>query len=407
MSISRWSELSSEVGVEERKRIANTSNSGVRVDDVVMKEYIACDAVCLVITRNDIDSIPLLSLSLGISRNRYLDYWRRICDNAVSPTPNMPIMYKLMEWQRLCVELLVTASVAVSVPLSVDGLVRSNVDDLSLGLLVADLLSGRGDSGSSDLELGLVALNSGRRGGSAGRGLSRGGGSLLGASSSGSGRGSGAAGAVALLSRSLTTAHVEVHVLVGLAGLGLDVIGEDVGDQVASGGVGAGHDWAPGVGRIGCGGARLVTSNKVVTLLPGGAVARVGRAVNVRDIKVVVVEAGRVALDEVLKLSDVATLALLSLGELDRDTSVSTQRVGVVLLVSLARLESDHLVSRAAVTLVDGPEVHIVGASVVDASHGLAGVAALVEGDCAPGGDSCDHGGRDRKDSNELHFGWI
>jgi len=33
---------------------------------VDMKEYIACDAVCLVITWNDIDSIPLLSL--GISR---------------------------------------------------------------------------------------------------------------------------------------------------------------------------------------------------------------------------------------------------------------------------------------------------------------------------------------------------
>jgi hypothetical protein len=28
---------------------------------VDMKEYIACDAVCLVITWNDIDSIPLLS----------------------------------------------------------------------------------------------------------------------------------------------------------------------------------------------------------------------------------------------------------------------------------------------------------------------------------------------------------
>jgi hypothetical protein len=53
--------LSSEVGVEGRKRRVNTSKSGVRVDDVGMKEYIACDAVCLVITRNDIDSIPLLS----------------------------------------------------------------------------------------------------------------------------------------------------------------------------------------------------------------------------------------------------------------------------------------------------------------------------------------------------------
>ena len=55
-------ELSSEVGVEGRKRITNTSNDGVRVDDVGMKKYIACDAVCLVITRDDIDSIPLLSL---------------------------------------------------------------------------------------------------------------------------------------------------------------------------------------------------------------------------------------------------------------------------------------------------------------------------------------------------------
>ena len=55
-------ELSKEAEAEGRKRVTNTSKSGVRVDDVGMKEYIACDAVCLVITRNDIDSIPLLSL---------------------------------------------------------------------------------------------------------------------------------------------------------------------------------------------------------------------------------------------------------------------------------------------------------------------------------------------------------
>lgn len=42
--------------------MANASNGEVRVDNVGMKKYIACDAVCLVITWNDIDSIPLLSL---------------------------------------------------------------------------------------------------------------------------------------------------------------------------------------------------------------------------------------------------------------------------------------------------------------------------------------------------------
>jgi hypothetical protein len=100
----------------------------------------------------------LLSLSLGISRNRYLNYRRRICDNTVPPTPNMPIIYKLIKWQDLCVEGLVTASVAVSMPLSVDGLVSGNVYDLGLGLLVVvylNLLGSRGNGSSSDLELSL------------------------------------------------------------------------------------------------------------------------------------------------------------------------------------------------------------------------------------------------------------
>lgn len=308
-------------------------------------------------------------------------------------------MYKDIKWQDLCVEGLVAASVAVSVPLSVDGLVGGNVDDLSLGLLLVDGLGlgRRGDGGGGDLEVGLVAVLGGSD--SAGRSLGRGR-SLL-----GGGRSSGGSRTVlALITGGLSTAHVEVHVLVRLAGLGLDVIGKDVGDLVAGGGVVAGHDRAPGVGGRGLDGTGLGTNAQVVALLPGGAVGVVVRAVDVRDIKVVVVEAGRVLLDEVLELSNVVALALLALGDLDGDTDVTALGVLVVLLVGLALLQRDHLVGRAAVALVDGPEVDIVVAAVVDASQGLAGIALLVEGDCAPGGGSSGHGGRDRKDSNELHF---
>jgi hypothetical protein len=314
----------------------------------------------------------------------------------------MPIMYKLIKWQDLCVEGLVTASVAVSMPLSVDGLVGGNVDDLGLGLLgVVDLLSlgSRSDSSSLDLEF-IVAVGAGGSSSATGsRGL--GGGSL----SRRSGRGAGGSAAGALVSRSLTTAHVEVHVLVGLAGLGLDVIGKDVRDFVAGGRVVARHDRAPGVGGGSLDGTGLSTSDQVVTLLPGGAIAAVGRAVYVGDIEVVVVEAGGVLLDEVLELGDVVALALLSLGNFDGNTDVSALGVGVVLLVSLARLQLDHLIGRAAIALVDRPEVDVVVTAVVNTGQGLAGIALGVQGDCAPGGGSGSHRGRDRKDSNELHFG--
>jgi hypothetical protein len=302
------------------------------------------------------------------------------------------------------VEGLVTASVAVSVPLSVDGLVGGNVDDLGLGLLgVVDLLGlgSRGDGSSLDLEV-VVAVSAGGSSSAAGS-RSLGGGSLGGRS----GRGAGGSAAGALGSRSLATAHVEVHVLVGLAGLGLDVIGKDVGDLVARVGVVARHDRAPGVGSGSLDGASLSTSDQVITLLPGGAVAAVGRAVHVGDIKVVVVEAGGVLLDEVLELSDVVALALLRLGDLDGNTNVPALGIGVVLLVSLTRLQLDHLVGRAAVALVDRPQVDVVVATVVDTGHGLAGIALRVQGNCAPGGGSGSHGGRDRKDGNELHFGWL
>jgi len=299
------------------------------------------------------------------------------------------------------VEGLVTASVAVRVPLSVDGLIGGNVDDLGLDLRDADVLGlgNRSDSSSRNLE---VVGAGGTRGSSAGRrGLCRR--SLGGGSSSGTG----GSAAGALLSGSLTTAHVEVHVLIRLASLGLDVVGKDVGHLVARYGVVAGHDRAPGVGGGSLDGAGLITSDQVVALLPGGAIAAVGRAVYVGDIKVVVVEAGRVLLDEVLELGDVVALALLSLGDLDRNTDISTLGVGVVLPVSLARLELDHLIGRAAVALVDGPQINIVVAAVVNTRHGLAGIDVLIKGDCAPGRGSGSHGGRDRKDSNELHLGWL
>jgi len=317
----------------------------------------------------------------------------------------------MKRWHNLCVEGLVAADVAVSMPLRVDGLVSGNVDNLGLGLqVVVDLLGlrSRGDLGDgSNLELvdlrRSLGRSLGRRLGSGGRG-GRGRGGLLGGGRSS--RGAGSSARLHLLTRSIATAHVEVHVLVRLAGLGLDVIGVDVGDLVARGGVVAGHEGAPGVGGRGLDSASLRTNLQVVTLLAGGAVGGVGRAVDVRDIKVVVVEAGRVLLEEVLKLGDVVALALLSLGELDGDTDIATLGVLVVLLVNIALLQGDHLAGGATVTLVDGPQVDIIVATVVNTGQGLAGVALLVEGDCAPGGGSGSHGGRDGKDSNELHFGF-
>jgi len=62
---------SREAGVVERVQGANTSNGGVRVD-VGMKEYIACDAVCLVIT--GMISIPSLS-SLSLWVYREMGFW--------------------------------------------------------------------------------------------------------------------------------------------------------------------------------------------------------------------------------------------------------------------------------------------------------------------------------------------
>lgn len=308
-----------------------------------------------------------------------------------------------------------TTSVAVSVPLSVDGLVGGNVDDLGLGLLVGvDLrrLGSRGNGCGSDLDLSFVASFGGGSGGAggggdagSGRGLGRRrlGRRCLLAASGGSG-GLGSSDDLVDASGSLSTAHVEVDVLVGFAGLGLDVIGKDVRHLVAGERVVARHNRAPCVVSRGLHSAGLGASDQVITLLPGGAVSVVVRAVNVRDIDVVEVEARRILLNEVFELGDVVALALLGLGDFDRNTNVSTKGVGEVLVVHLAGLEGNHLVRRAAVALVNGPKVHIVGAAVVDTSHGLARIAFLVEGDCAPGGGSCGHGGRDGKDSNELHF---
>jgi len=309
----------------------------------------------------------------------------------------------MKRWHNLCVEGLVAANVAMSVPLSVDGLVSGNVDNLCLGLqVVVDVLGlrSRGDLGDgSNLEF----VDLGRSLGSGGRGGRSRGGLLGGGRSS---RGAGGSAGLLLLTGSITTAHVEVHVLVRLAGLGLDVIGKDVGDLVARGGVVAGHEGAPGIGGRGLNSASLRTNLQVVTLLAGGAVAGVGRAVDVGDIKVVIVEARRVLLEEVLKLGDVVALALLALGELDGDTDIATLGVLVVLLVNITLLQGDHLAGRATITLVDRPQVDVVVATVVDTGQGLAGIALLVEGDCAPGGGSGSHGGRDGKDSNELHFGF-
>jgi hypothetical protein len=321
------------------------------------------------------------------------------------------------------------AAVGVGVPLSVDGLVGSHVDDLSLGLeLDRSLLRlrGRGDGSGSNLGLDSVVLDIVVLGLSLG-GLGRSRGLLLegGGGSSRRRRLLGGERRLAALldhlahervdvvrlsaeasvrARSLRTAHVELHVLVRVAGLGLDIVGLDVGDEVARASVPAGQLGAPGVIAGGLGTSLGVTSAEEEALLPGGAFGIVGGTVDVRDIKVVVVEARRVGLEEVLELGDGATLALLGLGDLDGDTDVTALGVLVVLAVGLARLEGDHLIGRAAVALVDGPEVDLVGAAVDDLGVGLAGVTRLVEGDCAPGGDSGGHDGGGGDGGDELHF---
>jgi hypothetical protein len=334
--------------------------------------------------------------------------------------------------QRLSVVSGMTAGVAVSVPLNVDGLVGSHVDNLGLGLeLDFGQLSlggsGDGSGGNIVVETGLksgniaadISLVGGNLGPSAvalfglglgGLGRSR---RLLVEGSGGSDRRRGShAGIVHPLFRdtvdhsnqrahavvsvrvsvSLSAAQVELHVLVRSASLGLVVDVFHIGDIAATATIPTRHRRAPiGVGRL------LSTdlsgaSGKEEALLPCRAFFGIEfRAVDVGDIEEVIIEARFGSLDEVLKLGDYAFRAVLSLGELDGDACATTVGVLVVLAVGVARLEGDHIINGTASAgifeLVDGPEVDLVGAAVDDLGMGLAEVARLAEGDCAPGGD--------------------
>lgn len=129
-------------------------------------------------------------------------------------------------------------------------------------------------------------------------------------------------------------------------------------------------------------------------------------AVDVGDIEVVVINRAD-SIDEVLELGDFAIRTVLSLGELNGDAFGTVAGFLVVFAIGVARLEGDHVVNGAAsvdyIVLPDGPEVDLVGAAVDDLGMGLADVARLAEGDCAPGGDSGSHDGGGGDGGDELH----
>jgi hypothetical protein len=349
--------------------------------------------------------------------------------------------------QRLSVVGGMTAGVAVSMPLNVDGLVGSHVDNLGLGLefdfgQLSLGGSGDGSGGNIVVETGLksgniaadISLVGGNLGPSAvalfglslgGLGRSR---RLLVEGSGGSDRRRGSlAGLVhpvfrdtvdqsnqrahavvsVRVSVSLSTAHVELHVLSRLASLGLLIGGVDVCDIAATAGIPARHRRAPvGVGSLlstNLGGA----SGKEEALLSGGAVGGQTSAVDVGDIEVVVISRAD-SIDEVLELGVTLFRAVLSLGELNGDACGTAAGFLVVLAIGIARLEGDHVVNGAAgvgaLVLPNGPEVDLVRAAVDDLGMGLAEVARLAEGDCAPGGDSGSHDGGGGDGGDELHY---
>lgn len=309
-------------------------------------------------------------------------------------------------------ERLVTASVVVDVPLCVDVLVRGNVDHLGLGKslvrVLVLLLGRRGDGGSSNLDIRCVRvlLIGSRRSGRGSR-LSSGVLGLLGGAGRRLGRRFGLARRRAVVARRrLSATHVEVHALVKMAGLGLDVIGKDVRHLVARGSVVARQDGAECVASGRGIHSALITCNQVVAVLARWAVLAL--AVNVGHIEVVELVLRRaIGLAEVLQLSDVVALALLSLRDLDGYTSLAISGIIVVLRVGLASLESDHAILGATITLIDGPEVNVVVATVDDTSVWLVRVAFLVQGDSVPEGGGGrrgrDHGRGRRNKGNELH----
>jgi len=193
------------------------------------------------------------------------------------------------------------ASVAVSVPLRVDVFGHGSIDNVDMGLdlqVLRRLLDLRriGDSSGIDLELAITVgiLDGSRR--------------RLGGADRGGNRGRSRAVVAAW---SFAAAQVQVHVLIEIARLGLNIIWVDVGHFGARGGVVAGKNWAPGVGGVGSVGTGLAASDHVISFLFRGAVPAM--TVDVRDVEVVVFIALLLFLQEVFQLHDLTDSALLGL----------------------------------------------------------------------------------------------
>jgi hypothetical protein len=317
--------------------------------------------------------------------------------------------------KHLCAEVLVAASVPVNVlrPLRIDVLVSGDNNGLCLDLRLLGRileLGRRGDCRKVDLVIICRAgrsLCGCRRFGLRSFGLRS---FRLGSF----GLGSWVRGLLVVIGWGVRTAKVKLHVGGEVASLGAGVIWQDVGHRSAGDGVVTGEDRAPrSIKRELLSTCVLVAHLQVVSLRLGWAVA--SEAVDIGHVEVVHLVFGLLVhvVHEVFELGDVVRLALLGLGDLDRDTSSIKSRTGVdvVLSIHLALLEGHHLVGVAAIALEDRPDMNVVVAAVDDACVGLSFVALLVEGDGVSvcdgfnrtvSGNGCDHRGRDGEEG-ELH----
>jgi hypothetical protein len=208
---------------------------------------------------------------------------------------------------------------------------------------------------------------------------------------------------IVVFSGRLAAAHIEVHTCVGQASLGLFVVGKNVGHRVTRLSVGTRENGAPCVVCSRLCFANLVTSDEIVSIFSGRAVH--ASTVNIGDVEVVSLVA-RGFVDVVLQLRDVAAFALRRLGQFDGNANGGTCRIGIVLGIYIALLQCDHLVSRAAITLEDGPKVDVVVAAVDDTSEGLLQIAFLHKGyGTSRRRGGCDDGGSRGKECSELHCG--
>lgn len=204
---------------------------------------------------------------------------------------------------------------------------------------------------------------------------------------------------------SVITAEPELEVGIGRAELGLDVVRVDVGRLRSGGGTARADDGADGVvGRGGLRGAAIVAGFQVVSVAPAGAGS--ARAIDKGQVEVVACVAGG-SVEVVLELGQVAGAARGQFGQLDGDAAAGG--LLQVLVVEVARVEDEARGGRAAILLLDGPEVDGVVAAVGDLCHRQVGVAGRVEvvlvaRDNVGGGDGRDErGGGDRA----IHGGGV